>query len=195
MGWLSRTFLKGLATVLPIGLSVALLVWMYRTAESVLKALLEEFLPDVPYVTGLGIAAAVTAVFAVGVVMHLGVANRLVAVIEGRIMTVPLLKSIYGALKDFLGFFAEDGMRRSLSRVVEVDVTGSGNRVLGFVTTEHPSVLGADDTRVAVYVPMSYQIGGFTYFVRPEDIRELDVGAEDALRFAMTAGVARSSSE
>jgi uncharacterized membrane protein len=47
--------------------------------------------------------------------------------------------------------------------------------------------VGAD--KVAVYLPMSYQLGGFTVIVAKDRVRAIDVPVEDALRFCVTAGV------
>ena len=50
---------------------------------------------------------------------------------------------------------------------------------------------GAD--KVAVYLPMSYQLGGFTVIVPRSRIREVPMKAEEALRFCVTAGVSRAT--
>lgn len=191
MKWLGQTLLRGLVTVLPIVLSITFFVWLGTTTESLLAGLAGWLLPDVLYVPGLGIAVAVLLLLLAGVLMRAVLARRLFAALEASVMEIPLLRTIYGSLKDLLGFFAEDGMRRNLSRVVEVPFAATGQTALGFVTSERPAALPAGDPRIAVYVPMSYQIGGFTLFVDPEDVRELGIGVEDALRFAMTAGVTR----
>ena len=43
-----------------------------------------------------------------------------------------------------------------------------------------------------VYLPMSYQLGGFTVIVPAENVRELAMTVEEALRFCVTAGVSRT---
>ena len=67
--------------------------------------------------------------------------------------------------------------------------------LLGFVTRssfdDAPAIPGGDD-RVAVYLPMSYQIGGFTVMVPRSSIADVDMSVEECLRFAMTAGVAEN---
>jgi uncharacterized membrane protein len=46
-----------------------------------------------------------------------------------------------------------------------------------------------------VYLPMSYQIGGFTVFISRDRLIPLDMSLEQAMRFAMTAGVKSSDGE
>ena len=43
--------------------------------------------------------------------------------------------------------------------------------------------------RVSVYVSQSYNIGGLTLLVPRDQVEEVHVSVEDAMRFALTAGV------
>ncbi len=42
---------------------------------------------------------------------------------------------------------------------------------------------------VAVYLPMSYQVGGFTLFMPRSKLQPVDIPVDEALRFALTAGM------
>lgn len=43
---------------------------------------------------------------------------------------------------------------------------------------------------VAVYIPMSYQIGGLTVIIPWSMVEKVDMSIEEGLRFAATAGMA-----
>jgi uncharacterized membrane protein len=79
-------------------------------------------------------------------------------------------------------------------KVVMMSVGDTGMRTLGLVTRDHfkdlPSGLGGDGV-VAVYVPFSYQVGGFTVFVPCDRLTVLDMSLEDAMHFIVTAGATR----
>ena len=60
------------------------------------------------------------------------------------------------------------------------------NDRIGFLTNEDVRLPGLEG-RVAVYMPMSYQIGGYTAFVPKSWVREVDLGVEEAMRSALTA--------
>ena len=45
---------------------------------------------------------------------------------------------------------------------------------------------------VAVYFPMSYQIGGYTLFLPRERLTPVKMSMEDAMRFVVTAGMSKS---
>jgi uncharacterized membrane protein len=82
------------------------------------------------------------------------------------------------------------GKGRDLRRVVWWRF-GSA-RVLGFVTEEHvnPRLFGAEAADlVAVYFPMSYQIGGHTLYLPKHELVETDLSVEEAMRMILIGGV------
>jgi hypothetical protein len=89
-----------------------------------------------------------------------------------------------------LGFFGKSGEIGAVSQVVMVSI-GDTVRAVGLLTRERfdglPAGLGGEGY-VAVYVPFSYQIGGFTLILPSERVEPLDMSLEDAMRFIVTAG-------
>jgi uncharacterized membrane protein len=83
---------------------------------------------------------------------------------------------------------------KAFNQVVMVQIGDSRARVLGLVTREDfsdlPPGIGAKDS-VAVYVPMSYQLGGFTTIVPRSAIQPVNMTMEEAMRFAVTAGLSK----
>ena len=193
MKQLTAIFLKGLAAVLPVVITLWALWWLARTAENVLGGLLRAILPENWYVPGLGVATGFVVVFVVGILLHAWFVRVLHEFFEKLLEKLPLVKTIYGSVKDLLGFFVGGG-DASANQVVAIRFsTGSGQvRVLGFITRETfddlPRGVGGDNM-VAVYVPMSYQIGGFTVMATRDRIEAIDMTTEEALRFAVTAGM------
>ena len=68
----------------------------------------------------------------------------------------------------------------------------NGPEMLGFVTRsswdDSPEGFGGPG-KLGVYLPMSYQIGGFLIVVDKEDVRPVEMEMEDALRIALAAGI------
>jgi len=64
-------------------------------------------------------------------------------------------------------------------------------RLIGFVTQEHANTLGigGGDDLVAVYLPMSYQIGGYTIYIPRSRLVETELSVEQAMRIVLTGGV------
>jgi uncharacterized membrane protein len=191
---ITATFLRGLVTILPIALTVYILWWLGSLAESVLGRPLKAFLPDWLYVPGLGIAVGALLVFGVGLVMELYVARKLLGYAERLVLQIPLVKTVYGAIKDFADFISSTSKEQAAGQqVVRVQVAPN-THVLGFVTRQDLSGLGlgvdGSDT-IAVYLPMSYQIGGYTLLLPRTMVEPVQMSMEDALRFTITAGMSR----
>ncbi len=194
MKHVTATFLRGLVTILPIGLTVYILWWLGSLAESLLGRPLRAWLPDWLYVPGLGIAVGVILVFGVGLIMELYVARKLLAGVERLVLRIPLVKTVYGAIKDFAGFLSTTSKGQAAGQqVVRVQVAPSMH-LLGFVTRQDlsSSPIGAEGSdTIAVYLPMSYQIGGYTLLLPRAMVEPVAMSIEDALRFTITAGMSQ----
>lgn len=71
-------------------------------------------------------------------------------------------------------------------QVVEVEV--GGHTLVGFITRENFSEFPSmDQERVAVFLPMSYQIGGYTVLIPRSKLKPLDMKIEDALQYSLIA--------
>jgi uncharacterized membrane protein len=189
---LGKIFLTGLLTVLPIIVTIYFTVWMLTVLERFFGKQVLFVIPDEWYRTGMGLLVAVATVFAVGVLMHGYVFRRLFGWMEWLMLEIPLVRSVYSAMRDLLGMFADH--KETAMQVVAVSLPGNV-RLLGFVTRSEfddlPGVAGADE--VAVYLPMSYQVGGYTVFVPKSSVKPVDMSREDAMKFILTAGLKNAS--
>ncbi|HEY1078385.1 MAG TPA: DUF502 domain-containing protein, partial [Fontimonas sp.] len=86
---------------------------------------------------------------------------------------------------------------RRFSQVVMVQIPDMPMRLVGFVTIEKLQAAGLSggDDEVAVYLPMSYQIGGYTLLLPRRYLTPLNMSFEDAMRLVITAGLSRPGSE
>lgn len=182
-------FLRGVTVILPPVLTLYILWWLGSTAEAVLGSALRIVLPDAWYRTGMGLVAGVALVVVIGMLTRQWLVARILAWLEGLIERTPVVKTIYGSLKDMMAFFGKGDGERQMQTVVAVSIGEA--RLIGFVTRESMrDVLGDREAdTVAVYVPMSYQIGGFMVLVPRARITRLDLDVETGLRLVLTAGV------
>jgi len=195
MNTLGKLFLKGLAVMIPATLTLAILWWLARGAERVLGGLLSGFLPEGWYVPGMGLLAAVAITMLVGLLTHVILFQRLFAWGEAVLNRLPLVKSLYSAIKDFMAYFSPDN-KAAMNKVVLVQLPGQAFELLGFVTREDfsrlPVQLSVDDP-VAVYLPFSYQIGGYTLFLPRSCLTPVDMSFEEAMKLVLTGAVAREN--
>ena len=108
MNSLGKLFLKGLAVVIPLVLTIAILWWMATGAERLLGGLLNRIMPEGWYLPGLGLASAIAIIILVGLLSHILIFQKLFDLWEGIVSRVPLVKTIYTAIKDFIGYFSPD---------------------------------------------------------------------------------------
>jgi uncharacterized membrane protein len=185
-----NTFLKGLVAVLPVALTIYLVFWLGKTAESILGGPLRVILPSGHYWPGLGLLVAFLLVLLAGVLVDAYVVRRFIRFGESLLARIPIVKTIFGALKDFTRFLPAGGKGRDLKRVVMWRM-GSA-RLIGFVTEEQISerlMREAADDFVAVYFPMSYQIGGYTLYLPKSELEETALTVEEAMRLVLIGGV------
>lgn len=191
MKGLTRTFLTGLAAILPIVITLALLWWLGTAAEELLGGLLRAILPDMLYFPGLGLLMALGVIFGIGVLLRAYVVQGLFAWVEGLMDRIPVVKTIHGTVRDMMSLVSGD-LEKQFGDAVLVTLPGTDYRLVGFVTREDfdglPDELGSEGT-IAVYLPMSYQIGGYTLMLPREQVEPLNLSLEDAMRYTLTAGV------
>ncbi len=194
---LGKIFLQGLAAVLPLTLTIYILWWLGSSAEKIFGPLIRRMLPLDAYVPGLGVALGLGLVFVVGFVLRAWWVRALWSGLEHLLEHIPLVKTIYGSVKDLMTFFASGEGKQKLDQVVMVRFGDPPVQLMGLVTSEDAKQItgrDSDSSQVAVYLPMSYQIGGFMILVPRDAIEPIDLGVEDALRTLVTAGLSKSAS-
>ncbi len=188
MRQISRIFLTGLVTLLPIAITIYILYAVITSLERGLGNLL----PETIYRPGMGLLSGVVIVFLIGLLLHAWIFRRLFAYGERLMQRIPVVSTIYGAVRDLMGFLSSESKNKTASQTVLVTLGQTRLRLLGFVTREDltglPAGMGDKET-VAVYFPMSYQIGGFTAMVPRSALQPIDLSFQDGMRFAMTAGM------
>lgn len=188
---IGRNILTGLITLLPVVLTLYLFYWLVVSSESLLGSLLQMALPAGLYRPGMGVVVGLGVAFVVGLLMRVLVVRRLFALSERLFTRLPLIKSVYFAIRDLLDFFSP-GRKQEFGQVVAVSFGETGMQLIGFVTQADAQRLPADfkeQDRVLVYLPLSYTIGGYAVMVPRSAVRPLDMGMEEAMRFVLTAGV------
>ena len=197
MNALGKLFLKGLAVVIPTVLTLAILWWMAKGAEQLLGGVLIRVLPEGWYVPGMGLISGLAITILIGLLTHVILFQKLFSFGDEILNRLPLVKTIYSALKDFTGYFSPDS-GKAMSKVVLVKIPGQEFELLGFVTFEDfdelPLNPTADDP-VAVYLPFSYQIGGYTLFLSRSNLTPLDMSFEQGMKLVLTGGVSREKTQ
>ena len=191
---LKKVFLRGLVAVLPIVITCYAVWWFFTSTETLMREVFLYLAPDQGdqwYVPGLGIAVGVGAIFAIGCLLHVWIFNSVYQWATKTLDRLPLVKSIYGMVKDFTTYLGGSGQEEKADQVVTYEAA-PGIMLIGFITRSSlqglPEQLGGED-HIAVYLPMSYQIGGYTIYCSRDKVQTIDMSFEEGMRLAMTAGV------
>src|SRR5688572_13489214 len=132
---LGGILLKGLVTILPIGLTIYFVYWLGVTTESLLSKPIRWASGDSNYWPGMGLVTGFVILFLVGLAVNAFIVRRVLGLGEELLLRVPVVKTVYSAIRDMTRLVNTEKKKGDLDRVVTLD-TGFG-RLIGFVTQEH----------------------------------------------------------
>lgn len=190
---LGNIMFKGLVALLPALLTIYILFWLVSSAETVLGGMLKLLLPNGWYIPGMGLLSGLAATFLSGLTLNAFLVQRIIDLGEKLADHIPVIKTLYGSLKDFIGFFTNQRDSK-FNQVVTIDLEFGGKpmRMIGFVTrtdfSNLPTGIG-EEGEIAVYLPLSYQIGGYTVIVPRSCVTSVDISIHRAMGFVVTGGM------
>lgn len=188
LGAIKSTLLAGLVAVIPAIFTIYILIVFIKFLESSTKSVVLTVVDEYQYIPGVGIVLFILLLFVAGSLLKMASMNYVYRRLEKRIQQVPLAKSIYSGIKDMMGVISNT---TELNQPVLLKLPGEYGSVVGFITNQSPvdSIHQVNEDHVAVYIPMSYQLGGFTVFTSSENICTIEADRENVLRFVLTAGM------
>lgn len=188
---MGKIFKRGLFAIAPLALTLCLVLWFFGTVEDIfsvpIKALIGTY-----YFRGLGILVALILIFLIGTIINNYIIQKLSQLGEKILTKIPLVKTLYNSLGEMMSYF---GSKQENKQGQVVCVQIGGVRMIGLVTRDSFEDLPdfANTDQIAVFVPMSYQIGGYTILVPKASVSKLSMTVEEGMRFAVTAGVLSQS--
>lgn len=181
----SECFLNGLIVIIPPAITIFVVLWIFDLTEGKLgKIIAEEFNINFP---GVGLITIAVSILLVGFITGNNLAKLIIEFLEALLDKIPVVKFIYGSVKQFSQAVLTSNS--AFKHVVLVPYHQSWT--LGFLMTNVPAQvrekLGVD--YVCVFVPWSLNMtSGTNLFVRRQEIIFVNMKAEDALQFMLTAG-------
>lgn len=171
-------FFRGLVVLVPVVVTAYVFYLLFTSIDQLL-----------PFaIPGLGVLVAASAVLLIGWMASNLVTNRLVAWMEKGLSRVPVVRTVYNAVREVTAAVLGDGPR--FQHPVRVELVPDGEIfMLGFVTRRDLS-FGDVDERVAVYLPQAYNIGGQVVLVSPDRIEDLAAENTQVMSFLLSGGLA-----
>ena len=186
MQWLRRSFIAGFFVTVPLFITVAAFVWLFRIVDGFSGPVYQRLLGRT--VPGLGLLTTTLGVLAVGAVATNVFGRRLLQRAEGYLLRVPVFRTIYNPVKQLVVAFSPDN-EFGFKRVVMLE--DKHGFALGFLTKEFTVDRGAGpEALVAVYVPTNHLYLGDIVICERGKASYPDISVEDAIRIFLTGGMA-----
>mgnify|MGYP003429604873 FL=1 len=189
-----RYLIAGLLVWIPLAITFWLLELIVSTMDQTLLLLPPSWRPDALltfHIPGFGLLLTLLVVLATGVLAANIIGERLVRWWHGLLNRIPIVRSIYSSVKQISDtLLATRG--QSFRKVVMIEFPQRGQWTLGFVVGSPGATIAAATTAdaITVYVPTAPNpTSGYVLVVRPEDVREVDISVDDALKFHISLGV------
>ncbi len=190
---IKRIFLTGLVVVVPAGLTVWILFFIIDLMDNLLLIIPKKYQPDVMFgfhIPGLGAIATIILILLAGLLTTSYIGNRAVEFGERVVGKIPLVRSIYQALKSIADslFTNKTG---SYKRVVLVEYPRRGIYSIGFVTgIPNNEIQEKIGPCIGVFFPHALTPTTGTYMIVPSnDVIDINISVEDAFTLIISTGV------
>lgn len=186
--WLTSQTLRGLLLLVPIVVSVAFIVWLSRTIETALKPVFEFVLPPGWYFPGLALVLFLLSALTVGLVTRNVLMRKTLEITEGWVTKLPVIGSVYPVVRQVTDLLSGKGGGQNGS-VVLITWPGTDIKVFGIVTSNAARQAWLPLDCDWVYVPMSYQMGGFSLILPRAQLEPVDMKPGEALQMILMGGI------
>lgn len=186
-----KYFFRGLITALPLGLTVYFLYVFLQWTESFSMWWVRPFIGD-SYIPGMGLVLGLGGIILLGYLISHHHVHRLLSMVEFPFTNLPVIKSVYLSLKNFADYF-DPHKEEATQQAVILRLPEHELEIVGLITQQSLEGLPKGFTqgdRVAVFLPMGYNIGGYTVFVPRSWLHPVEMSAEEVMRFSLFAWMA-----
>ncbi|HBG07730.1 MAG: hypothetical protein A2075_10500 [Geobacteraceae bacterium GWC2_58_44] len=185
---LKGRFITGLFVVVPIGITIFILKFLFNFADGILgsylDSLLSVFIHRQSHIPGLGMLTGFVVIYLSGLLATNVMGTRLIRWWDALVSRIPLVNSIYSSSKQLTQVFKEG--KSSYRRAVFVEWPRAGVRAVGFVTSE---VERDGEKLIVVYIPtMPNPTSGFALFFPESEVHDSGMTVEEAVKFVVSGG-------
>ncbi|NGX38002.1 MAG: hypothetical protein K1000chlam2_01171 [Chlamydiae bacterium] len=185
---MGKIFKRGLIALAPVAISIVVVAWLLTTLEDIFRVPVEWAVGKY-YFPGMGLIVAFVLIFFVGIIINNFLIQKFTVLLDRLFAKIPFFKMVYTSIADMMSYF-QPSEKEKKGKMVTVEIDSM--RFLAILTREDfsdlPDGIGREG-EVTVYVPLSYQIGGFTATVPRSSIKPIDMSVEEGMRFVVSAGI------
>lgn len=193
--WLRNSFFTGIVIATPVGVTLFLIISFVGFVDAQIKPLIPpQFNPEnsLPFaIPGLGVLFAVLLLTLVGALAANVMGRGVFGFSERMLNRVPLVRNIYGAVKQLVQTLAQ-GQSNSFKEVVLVEYPKDGLYAVAFVSAEGrgPVKDKVGDDVVGIFVPSTPNpTSGFLLYTLRRNIIPVDLSVEEAAKLIVSFGL------
>ena len=191
IGHLKKKFFAGILILIPIGITLFILKFLFGIADGVLAPYIREAVDLVGleglYMPGLGLIAGVLIIYITGVFASNILGHQLVNAWDRLLGRIPVVKSIYSSSKKIIQAFSQEG-RASFREAVYIEFPKEGCYSIAFVTNLMESRSGKKYH--TVFVPTSPNpTSGYVLLLEDSRVYPTAFGVEEAMKIIMSGGM------
>jgi uncharacterized membrane protein len=189
MQWLRRSFIAGFFVTVPLFITVAAFVWLFRIVDGITAPFYQDLLGR--HIPGLGILTTAVGVLLAGALATNVIGKRVLQRGESILLKVPVFRTIYAPVKQLVVAFSPDN-EFGFKRVVLLE--DKQGYALGFLTKEFTVDRGnGPEPLLAVYVPTNHLYLGDIVICERDKATFPDISVEEGIRIFLTGGMAMPS--
>lgn len=182
---LKRWFLIGLKVIIPLGITIFVLVWVFKALDNILQPIFRPIFDRT--IPGLGLLSGIIIILVLGIIVSTVFGRRMMEHGEKGISKIPIVRSIYGGTQQIVNSFSSTKEKGTFMRVVLIEFPKEGMKTVGLVTNEFISESG--EVLLNVYIPTAPNpTSGFLQIVNAKDVIPTNMTIDEAMKMVMSAG-------
>ncbi len=184
------TFLSGVLVLVPLGLTILILRFLYYFTVGRVTPYVEKWFPEYPQYLVMPISLFILLVFLylVGLASNLVIIRQVIYIMEKLISKIPFIKSVYGATKKMTaGFIEQFASPKANATIAIVPFPHSEVYSMGVVLGKVR--LSENEIKYKVFIPTVPNITiGVLHFYSGEQIYKCPISMEEAIEYIVSAG-------
>ena len=189
---LKKSFFTGLVILVPVGITLWVLNLVVTTLDQTLLLLPPSVRTQAPFnIPGMGVLLTLAIILAVGVLARNFIGRRLVLWWEALVARIPVVSAIYSSVKQVSDTLLSPS-GQAFRKPVLIEFPRAGCWTVGFVVGSPGDGLAGPlvGEHASVYVPTAPNpTSGYVLIVPVEQVRDLDISVDEALKFVVSMGV------
>ncbi|MFZ5946046.1 MAG: DUF502 domain-containing protein [Bacillota bacterium] len=193
-------FLTGLAVLLPTVISIYVFLIIFNFIDRLFlgKLPFAKYIPGLNHLNswahsfpGIGFLTTIIFILLIGMLAKNILGKRLIHYFDRLMLSLPVVKSIYHAVKQIVEAFMHQG-KDAFQKVVLIQYPRKGLYALAFVTGTSKGEIQAktESEMVNIFLPTTPNpTSGFLLLVPKEDLIPLEMSVEEGIKLIISGGV------